>query len=99
MKNVIPLFIFALNFYIGSLVAGGKIAPACQNDVLGAFIDAGGYVLLVLTSFFSLTHAMKHSNALLTPTPATQPPVQEPVKSSLFIHKPTIDQTPGVESQ
>lgn len=80
MKTAIPVLIFLLNFIIGGMVASGRVTPACQNDVLNAFIDIGGYLILVGTSIASLIHALRHGRTTTTTT-TTQPVVTETVKT------------------
>lgn len=81
MKTLLPLLLYALNFYIGAQVASGHVQAACQNDVMNSFIDLGGYMLLLGTGVFSLIHAFRKpsttvSTTITSPVATSQPPVE-----------------------
>jgi hypothetical protein len=95
MKSLLPLAIYLLNFVIAGMVASGKVNPACQNDVLNAFIDVGGYVLLFVTSGISLLHAFRHPNQ--SPV-VTQSPIAPSVSQPVFTEVPNGGTPPPAHS-
>lgn len=91
MKGLIPIAIFFLNFVIGGMVASGRVNPVCQNDVVNAFIDVGGYILLFMTSIASLIHAVNHKPGTTAGDPITTQTVKTETKTEqVFTDTPPV---------